>query len=405
LGNGAGTLNLDGGNLLGSANRAANPLPNPIIMTADTTMPVATTGSGLREFPFAGGFTTSGGTLTIRNTGTTNGYWTIRFQNDGLNFTRPIVIGQTGDLGGTRVSSYQANDAADHVFSGEISGYGDFYRSAGLAGTGGRTILTAANTYSGGTIVSDGTLLVNNTTGSGTGSGTVSLSASGVLAGTGTIAGAVTATNGGNINAGNGVGVLTLQGGLDLSQGGTNVWELAANTTAGDGTSFDQLALTGGNLVLGGSSRLQLAFVGTATFPDGGNAFWQSPRSWKVISLSGAASNPGLTFFAGVDGVEGNTAGTFSTTADAAGIYLNFNPGVTPPEPYIDPNVVGAGTASAQLSWSSVAGAGYTVQYKTNLNQTGWLTLTNLTAEGTTTTIVDNTSPVPNQRYYRVVSP
>lgn len=405
LGNGTGTLNLDGGNLLGSANRAANPLPNPVIMTADTTMPVATTGSGLREFPFAGSFTTSDGTLTLRNTGTANGFWTIRFQNNGLNFTRPIVIGQTGDPGGTRVTSYQANDAADHVFSGELSGYGALYRSAAVAGTGGRTLLTVANTYSGGTVIDNGTLLVNNTTGSGTGSGAVSLSADGVLAGTGTIAGAITATNGGSINAGNGVGVLTLEGGLDLNQGGTNVWELAANTEAGEGTGFDQLALTGGNLVLGGNSRMRLSFIGTATFPDADHAFWQSPRSWKVISLSGAASNPGLTVFTGVDGVEGNTAGTFTTTADAAGVYLHFTPGATPPEPYIDPNVVGAGTTSAQLSWSSVAGATYTVQYKTNLNQTGWLTLTNLTATGTTTTIVDNTNPAPQERYYRVVSP
>ena len=52
-----------------------------------------------------------------------------------------------------------------------------------------------------------------------------------------------------------------------------------------------------------------------------------------------------------------------------------------------------------------MAGASYTVQYKTNIDQVGWLDLTTLTATGTTTTIVDNTSPVPNERYFRVVSP
>ena len=71
----------------------------------------------------------------------------------------------------------------------------------------------------------------------------------------------------------------------------------------------------------------------------------------------------------------------------------------------LDPNIVGAGTTSAQVSWSSVVAASYTLQYKTNLNDAVWLNLTNLTASGTNTTIVDNTSPVPNQRFYRVVSP
>lgn len=399
-----GTLRLEGGHIITSGGRAALPILNPIVMSTDTTFQGSTTGAGYRDFPISGSITTVDGTLTLKNAGTTTGIWNTRLHADTLNFTRPIIVGVDGDPGQVHLSSMNTNAVGEQTFSGVISGYGVFNRAASVAGTGGKTLLAAPNTYSGGTTVSDGTLLVNNTTGSGTGTGAVAVYANGVLGGTGTIAGAVVVTNGGSLNAGESAGTLTLENGLDLGQGGTNVWELAANTTSGDGINFDQIALTGGNLVLGGSSRLLIKFVGTATFPASDDPFWQSARSWKVISLAGGA-NPDDTVFAGVDGVEGNTAGTFSTTADAAGIYLNFNPGVTPPEPYIDPNVVGAGTASAQLSWSSVAGAGYTVQYKTNLNQTGWLTLTNLTAEGTTTTIVDNTSPVPNQRYYRVVSP
>ncbi|MDW8310935.1 MAG: hypothetical protein RMK20_16305, partial [Verrucomicrobiales bacterium] len=69
------------------------------------------------------------------------------------------------------------------------------------------------------------------------------------------------------------------------------------------------------------------------------------------------------------------------------------------------PVIPGAGTTNAQLSWSSVTGATYTVQYKSNLNQVGWLNLTTLVATGTNTTIVDNTFPVPPQRFYRIVSP
>ena len=405
-GNGTGTIRLLGGNLVGSATRASKPLPNPVIMSADTTMPVATTGTGLREFPFSGSFTTSGGTLTVKNTGTTDGIWNIRFEQGGLNFTRPIVMGVSGDTGGTRVTAYNTNGSPDQVFSGDISGYGAFYRAAAASTTGGTTVLSAANTYSGGTVVSGGTLLINNTSGSGTGSGEVTVSSGGTLGGTGIIAGLVTVNSGGVIGAGASAGILTLNNGLDLSAGGTNVWELAVNSTNNPGTSFDQLALTGGNLVLGGTSRLHLKFTGSATFPDASNPFWQEARAWKVIDLSGGgAVNPGPTVFAGVDGVQGNSAGTFTTAAAADGIYLSFTPRVTPPQPYIEPNVVGAGTTSAQVSWSSMAGASYTVQYKTNLNQVGWLDLTNLTATGSTTAIIDNTSPVPNERYYRVIWP
>jgi fibronectin-binding autotransporter adhesin len=400
-----GTLRFEGGNIITSGGRANLPILNPIVMVTDTTFEGNTTGAGFRDFPISGPITTSAGTLTLKNAGTTNGIWNTRLHAGGLNFTRPIVVGVDGDTGMVQLSSMNTGDTAAQTFSGVISGYGVFNRAASTNGTGGKAILTTANTYSGGTTVSDGTLLVNNTTGSGTGSGTVSLSSSGVLGGTGTIAGAVVASNGGSINAGTSAGILTLQNGLDLSADGTNVWELAANTITGAGTSFDQISLTGGDLVLGGGSRIFVKFIGTATFPDAGNAFWQSARSWKIIALSGAAANPGLTVFAGVDGAEGNTAGTFSTSADATGVYLNFTPGVTPPPPVIEPNIVGAGTANAALSWSSLSGVNYQVQYKNDLNDVNWSVLTNITATGAKTTIVDSTTPVPAKRFYRVLAP
>jgi len=59
----------------------------------------------------------------------------------------------------------------------------------GLAKSGNGTVtLTGTNTYSGTTTVSVGTLLVNNTSGSGTGTGNVIVDAGAILGGTGTIA-------------------------------------------------------------------------------------------------------------------------------------------------------------------------------------------------------------------------
>ena len=79
------------------------------------------------------------------------------------------------------------------VFGGVIADGG---RNGGTGGTfvkdgSGRLDLTGANTYTGGTIVNHGTLLVDNSSGSGTGMGQVRVN-SGALGGEGTIAGAVT---------------------------------------------------------------------------------------------------------------------------------------------------------------------------------------------------------------------
>jgi hypothetical protein len=204
----------------------------------------------------------------------------------------------------------------------------------------------------------------------------------------------------GFIAPGPGAAVLTLTNGLDLSSGGTYVWELTANTTNSPGVNYDQIALSGGNLVLGGSTTLSLQFAGSATAPNSSVAFWQVAHSWRILAMSGSAANPGNTIF-GTIANGSSSAGVFSTSADASGILLNFNPGAIP-APVISPKITGAGTASATITWSSVAGVNYQVQYSTNLAQGIWLVLGNVTATGTTSSIID-TSGAP-VRFYRVVA-
>lgn len=406
LGNEAGTLVLAGGALFTSANRtvSTSPIGNAISLVADSEIATVSTAAAV-DLNLTGVPSASAGTLMFRNLAASgSGTFEPRFAAGGFNFTSPItIINNTNGTSFTRLNFFNTNGGGDQTFSAVISGNGSVRRSASTSGTGGRTIFTAANTYSGLTTINDGTLVVNNTSGSGTGSGDIALTSGGTLAGTGTVAGAVSGT--GSVSPGASAGTFTIGNGLNLSTGGTNIWELNANTTSGAGTSFDRIVVTNGNVVLGGNSRVLVKFIGAATFPDSTNAFWQQTNTWKIIELTGGATNPGLTVFTGVDGAAGNNAGYFTTSADATGVYLTFKPGVQAPPPVIDSNIVGAGTTSAQLSWSSVAGASYKVQYKTNLNQVGWLDLTNLFATGTTTTIVDNTSPAPVERYYRVISP
>ncbi len=315
-----------------------------------------------------------------------------------LTFTGPIAAGGIGKL-------WTVRGTGRGILAGQISTSGGEGAPLTKAG-GGTLVLSADNTYTGATTVQQGTLLANNTAGSATGSGAVYVRSSGTLGGTGTVAGGVTAT-GGSIAPGNsGAGTLTAGGGLNLSSTGTYVWDLAANSTNNPGTGFDVLAVTGGSVVLGGTSELAINFTGSATAPDASNPFWQTNHSWTILTVSGSASNPGPTAFASVANGT-NAAGAFWTSADPSGnIVLTFTPGsfLPPPQPVMSQTIQGVGTANPTLSWSTASGYVYRLQYKTNLNQTNWLVVGDVTATGSTASLTHSNS-LWSQCYYRVIVP
>lgn len=96
-----------------------------------------------------------------------------------------------GSLEGDRLALLGANNLTigsnnlSTTFAGVIQGAGSITKSGS-----GKLTLSGANTYTGGTIVSAGSLLVTNRRGSGTGSGPVQVNA-GKLGGTGKISGNV----------------------------------------------------------------------------------------------------------------------------------------------------------------------------------------------------------------------
>lgn len=149
----------------------------------------------------------------------------------------PLTFTGAVDLNGA--GGIEVTNTATTTFAGNVA-------HGGISKTGpGVLMLTnpAGNTYAGGTIVSGGTLRVNNVTGSGTGAGAVMVAGGGTLGGAGSIAGAVLVAGGGRITAGAGdanVGVLTT--GPQTWAGDTSGGRYIAKVTA---TSADRLVMSG----------------------------------------------------------------------------------------------------------------------------------------------------------------
>ncbi len=166
------------------------------------------------------------------------------------------------------------------------------------------------NTYTGGTTVNGGTLLVTNTAGSGSGTGTgaVAVNSGGTLGGTGTISGATTVNAGGTIRGDSGTGTGT------LNLANTTILGAAGST---GGTLAARLAVNGGGTVTGnsklalGSNTLNLVSTGgkfnIVLLADGGLT---SGQAYTIILATG-----GLTSYQR-NGVVWNAILNPFTTAD-----------------------------------------------------------------------------------------
>jgi autotransporter-associated beta strand protein len=407
LGDGTGTLNLFNGILALSATRdtTLRVIANPIFLIGNCIIQNTTTAaSGTRNFPFGSDTVLmAGGSLTIRNIAVANiNTMNVRFQGSGFDFSRPIIFDNSLAAGpfsnSVQLDFYNTNGV--QTFSGVISGNGKLRRGSLSSGIEATTILTGSNSYSGGTTINQGKLMVNNISGSGTGSGEVVVNSGGTIGGNGTIFGAVSCA--GMITPGSEVGALTIGGGLDLSGGGVYEWELADFSTAESQNHFDQILLTGGNLVLDGTANLTLRFVGSASEPDSSNTFWKEVHTWKIIGLSDSATNIGFTRFATIsNSVFG--AGTFTNLVDVTGnIWLKFIPTGANAQPTILPLLADNGVKRLALSWDAVIGQSYEVQVADDLYPPNWIPLQTLTAE-TNVVSFTNLTDVPFQRFYRVV--
>ncbi|QZN94506.1 autotransporter-associated beta strand repeat-containing protein [Symbiopectobacterium purcellii] len=237
---------------------------------------------------YTGGTTLSNGTLQLGN-GTTSG---------------AIV----GNITNNATLAFNRSNAID--YSDIISGSGALIQSGS-----GVTTLSANNSYSGTTSVSNGSLYINGDQTSATGTTTVSNGA--MLGGNGTVGGAVTVANGGILSPGAAsghVGTLTINGNLTLNN--TSVLNYTLGEVGVINGSNNDLTVVNGNLTLDGILNVTESAPGAFT-----------PGLYRLIDYSGTLTNNQLSL-----GSLPETSGMFIQTSvanqvnliNSAGLTLNF---------------------------------------------------------------------------------
>ena len=146
------------------------------------------------------------------------------------------------------IGEMQVNSTVNFIFNGPgyLSGTGKLIKSD----TAVLNLLTA-NSYSGGTVINGGTLMVNNTSGSATGSGPVTVNDGTILAGSGSIEGEVTIEDGGTISLQNGAqSAIHIKNNLNLSSNSNMIVEVYNNNNRSDTLSVSGQLTLNGNLVI-----------------------------------------------------------------------------------------------------------------------------------------------------------
>ena len=230
--------------------------------------------------------------------------------------------------------TYDNSTNSDYTLSGgSIAGSTSLLK----AGAGAASLLNA-NTYTGGTLINGGQLLVNNTNGSGTGAGSVIVTG-GRLGGAGLIAGAVTVEAGGGFAPGNSWGTLTISNNLTLAPGAVSYFKIQRSPLTNNSARITGTLTAGGTLnvtniggtafVLGDSFALFNAGSYAGGFANLVLPHLPSGLGWSasILNTSGVltvvvappvinsvANSPGALVFQGSSGVPGASFYLLGTT-------------------------------------------------------------------------------------------
>lgn len=129
------------------------------------------------------------------------------------------------------------------------------------------------------------------------------------------------------LSPGNSAGLITFENGVTFQVDTAYSWFLGANTDIGPGSNFDQIVVTGGNLVFDDGAEVNLQFGASVDFSD---EFWGADRSFTIALLDSGGE---LTF--GLVDLSGNPIylpfGSFQLASDSEGVYLEWT---AIPEPH-----------------------------------------------------------------------
>jgi autotransporter-associated beta strand protein len=272
-----------------------------------------------------GGLIVSGGTQILSGANTYTGGTSIASgatlqMGDGG--TGGTVVGNVADAG-----TLAFNYAGPTIFSGTITGTG------GVNQLGGTAVLTATNTYSGGTTITAGTLQIGNggTAGSISGdvtdNGTLAFDRSDNLSYGGAISG-----RGGVSQIGTGTLILsgadTYTGATTIASGGTlqlaSGDSLAASSNVADSGLFDVSTTTSPQISsLSGTGLVSLG-AQTLSITNGAGSFSGVISGTGGVSVSGGTQTlAGTNTYSGATAVNGGTLSVTGSVASSSGVAVN----------------------------------------------------------------------------------
>jgi len=229
-----------------------------------------------------------------------NGTGALRFTNQTFNSYQAgsTIANRTLTLGGINTAS---NEISGKITNNKFDGT-NFNSTTGtialVKADAGTWILSGANTYSGITTVSNGTLAINGDMSGAT--GTVTVDAGATLMGNGIIGGATTVN--GNLKPGNSPGTLTFNAALTLGSASTSTFEIVSasvyDVLKNDGNDtitfntganiiFDFTSWTGGNATNGTTFALLENWGNSSTFTNGPNYTYVNQAN---LGLTGSQS-------------------------------------------------------------------------------------------------------------------
>jgi autotransporter-associated beta strand protein len=227
-----------------------------------------------------------------------------------------VTIGVAGSGGRVVLESslVVTNDGLGLLTFGVELADGTGSRSLSKAGSG-TVLLAAANTYSGGTSIEAGTLVV---TGSLATNSSVTVEEGAVLSGSGTV-GSTVLNAGATIAPGLSPGTLTIEGDLTWSGGANYDWEIF-NLTDGPGAGWDLLLVSGELLLadLGTDNKFNINIFSLSGENDAGALSGfdaSSSYTWTILQ----SSNPIAGFNAGHFTL--NTAGFTAYNSIGTGLF------------------------------------------------------------------------------------